>query len=160
MDLTFANRIDTDLATQFVTGRTPTGILMLDRVLARTGAREDPIDTRRWIEVLAAEDAVHTREQASLRLIERVLPENPHGCFRWPFGSLRAIPDRRRHRRLVRAFIAGRRQRAKRETRLAVAEVLLDDDIPDPGDAALIGLIGAGARPPPTQSVRAGRLPT
>ena len=37
MDLAFANRIDTDLETLIVTDRTPTGILMLDRTLRRSG---------------------------------------------------------------------------------------------------------------------------
>lgn len=142
MDLAFANRIDTDLARLFVTDRTPTGNPMLDRILAKIGARQETTDTRTWIGVLAAEDAVFVREQASLGLIERGLLVFPQGNFRWPFGSRRAVPDRQKWR-LVRAFAAGRRERAKREVRLRVAEVLLNDDIPDPRDAALIGLVDA-----------------
>ena len=142
MDLAFANRIDTDLATLFVTDRTPTGNLMLDCILARIGAREETTGTRTWIEVLAAEDAVFIREQASQRLIERGILAFPQGSFRWPFVSPRRIPERR-ERRLVRHFGAYRREQAKREVRLRVAEALLDDDIPDPRDAALIGLVDA-----------------
>ena len=72
MDLAFANRIDTDLETLMVTDRTPTGNLLLDRTLAKIGAREETTDTRTWIKVLAAEDADHIREQALVRLVQRL----------------------------------------------------------------------------------------
>ncbi len=75
MDLAFANRIDTDLETLMVTDRSPTGILMLDRTLAKVGAREDTTDTRTWIKVLAAEDADYIREQALVRLVQRGILE-------------------------------------------------------------------------------------
>ena len=50
MDLAFANRIDTDLETLMVIDRTPTGNMMLDRTLAKIGAREETTDTRTWIQ--------------------------------------------------------------------------------------------------------------
>ena len=124
MDLAFANRIDTDPARLFVTDRTPTGNPMLDRILASIGARQETADTRTWIETLAAEDAAVIREQASLGLIERGTLAAPQGSFRRPF-----------------AFRRG--EGANREVKLRIAEALLDDDIPDPRDAALIGLVEA-----------------
>ena len=79
MDLAFANRIDTDLETLMVTDRTPTGNLMLDRTLAKVGAREDTTDTRTWIKVLATEDADYIREQALVRLVQRGILERQDG---------------------------------------------------------------------------------
>ena len=67
--LAFANRIDTDLETLMVTDRTLTGNLMLDRTLAKIGARQETADTRSWTKVLAAEDADYIRDQALVRAL-------------------------------------------------------------------------------------------
>ena len=98
MDLAFANRIDTDLETLMVTDRTPTGNLMLDRTLAKVGAREDTTDTRTWIKVLAAEDADYIREQALLRLLQHGILERRESSFIWAFGRRRDTLDRRERR--------------------------------------------------------------
>ena len=142
MDLAFANRIDTDLETLMVTDRTPTGNLMLDRTLAKVGAREDKTDTRTWIKVLAAEDADYIREQALLRLLQHGILERRESSFIWAFGRRRDTLDRR-ERRLAWAFGARRYQEAEHEIKLRIGNVLLSDDIPDPRDVALIGLVDA-----------------
>ena len=142
MDLAFANRIDTDLETLMVTDRTPTGNLMLDRTLAKVGAREDTTDTRTWIKVLATEDADYIREQALVRLFQRGILERQDGSFAWVFGRRRDTLDRR-ERRLAWAFGARRYQEAEHEIKLRIGNVLLSDDIPDPRDVALIGLVDA-----------------
>ena len=140
MDLAFANRIDTDPETLMVTDRTPTGNLMLDRTLAKIGAREETTDTRTWIKVLAAEDADHIREQALVRLVLDGILERQDGSFAWVFGRRSDTLDRR-ERRFVWAFGARRHQETEREIKLRIGNVLLSDDIPDPRDAALIGLV-------------------
>ena len=142
MDLAFANRIDTDLETLMVTDRTPTGNFMLDRTLAKIGAREETTDTRTWIKVLAAGDADHIREQALVRLVQHGILVRPDRSFNWAFGRRRGIGDRR-ERRFVRAFSARRHREAEREIKLRIGNVLLSDDIPDPRDVALIGLVEA-----------------
>ena len=142
MDLAFANRIDTDLETLMVTDRTPTGILMLDRTLAKVGAREDTTDTRTWIKVLAAEDADYIREQALLRLLQHGILERRESSFIWAFGRRRDTLDRR-ERRSAWAFGARRYNNAEREIKLRIGNVLRSDDIPDPRDVALIGLVDA-----------------
>ncbi len=98
MDLAFANRIDTDLETLMVTDRTPTGNIMLDRTLAKIGAREETTDTRTWIRVLAAGDTDYIREQALVRLVQHGILERRDGSFIWAFGPRRGIPDRRERR--------------------------------------------------------------
>ena len=142
MDLAFANRIDTGLETLMVTDRTPTSNLILDRSLAKIGAREDTTDTRTWIKVLATEDADYIREQALVRLVQHGILERRESSFIWAFGRRRDTLDRRK-RRLVWAFGARRYQEAERDIRLRVGNVLLSDDIPDPRDVALIGLVDA-----------------
>ena len=142
MDLAFANRIDTDLETLMVTDRTPTGNLMLDRTLAKIGAREDTTDTLSWIKVLAAEDADRIREQALVRLVQHGILVRQDGSFSWVFGRRSDTLDRRK-RRLVWAFGARRHHEAERDIKLRVGNVLLSDDIPDPRDVALIGLVDA-----------------
>ena len=94
--LAFANRIDTDLETLMVTDRTPTGNLMLDRTLAKIGAREDTTDTLSWIKVLAAEDADYIRDQALVRLVQHGILERRDGSFTWPSaaGSIPWIGER------------------------------------------------------------------
>ena len=142
MDLAFANRIDTDLETLMVTDRAPTGNLMLDRALAKIGAREETTDTRTWIKVLAAEDADYIREQALVRLVQHGILERRDSSFIWVFGPRRGILDRR-ERSFVWAFGARRHHETERDIKLRVGNVLLSDDIPDPRDVALIGLVDA-----------------
>ena len=142
MDLAFAKRIDTDLETLMVTDRAPTDNLMLDRTLAKLGAAEETTDTRTWIKVLAAEDADYIREQALVRLVQHGILERQDGSFIWAFGRRSDTLDRR-ERRLVWGFGARRYRETEREIKLRVGNVLLSDDIPDPRDVALIGLVDA-----------------
>ena len=123
-----------------VTDRAPTGNFMLDRTLAKIGAREETADTRTWIKVLAAEDADYIREQALVRLVQHGILARQDGSFAWVFGRRSDTLDRRK-RRLVWAFGARRHHEAERDIKRRVGNVLLSDDIPDPRDAALIGLV-------------------
>ena len=92
--------------------------------------------------MLAAEDADYIREQALVRLVLDGILERQDGSFAWVFGRRSDTLDRRK-RRLVWAFGARRDHDAEREIKLRIGNVLRSDDIPDPGDVALIGLVDA-----------------
>ena len=131
MDLAFAYRIDTDLEALTVTDRTPTGDPTLDRTLAKIGARAETTDTRRWIRVIAVEDADYIREQALVRLIQRGILKRRDRSFNWAFGPRRSLLDQR-EKGLNRVIGARRYQEAEREIKLRIGNVLLSDGIPDP----------------------------
>ena len=78
----------------------------------------------------------------SLRLLQHGILERRDGSLAWVFGRRSDTLDRRK-RRLVWAFGARRYQEAERDIKLRVGNVLLSDDIPDPRDVALIGLVDA-----------------
>ena len=128
MDLAFANRIDTDPKALVVNDPTPTGNPILDRTLARLAAHELGANTRTWIRVLSVEDATSIREQALESLVERGILERREKSFLWAFRS-RRYPA-----------VDGK---VEREVKLRIGDTLLSDDIPDPRDVALIGLVDA-----------------
>ena len=128
MDLAFAYRIDTDPGSLVVTDRTPTGNPMLDPTLAKIAAKEEPTNTRTWIRVLSVEDAPAIREQALQSLVARGIVVQREARVMWAFRA-RRYPT-----------IDGN---VEQEVKLRIGEVLLSDDIPDPRDVALIGLVDA-----------------
>ena len=92
--------------------------------------------------MLATEDADYIREQALVRLVQHGILERRESSFIWALGRRRDTLDRR-ERRLAWAFGARRYQEAEHEIKLRIGNVLLSDDIPDPRDVALIGLVDA-----------------
>ena len=126
MDLAFAHRIDTDPQALVVNDRTPTGNPVLDGTLAKIVAGEGETDTRTWIRLLSVEDAPSIRERALQSLVERGILERRETRVLWAFRA-RRYPT-----------IDGN---AEQEVKLRIGEVLLSDDIPDPRDVALIGLV-------------------
>ena len=142
MDLAFANRIDTDLEFLRVTNRDPTGNSILDRVLEKLRARKGATDTRTWIKVLAAEDADFIRDQALIGFVQHGILERKDRSFTWAFSPSSGIRDRL-ERRITRTFGTQRYREAEREIKRRVGDVLFSDDIPDPRDVALIGLVDA-----------------
>ena len=128
MDLAFAYRIDTDPKALVVNDPTPTGNPMLDRILEKIAAREESADTRTWIRVLSVEDAPDIREQALESLVARGILVQRETRVLWAFRA-RRYPT-----------IDGN---VEQEVRLRIADVLFSDDIPDPRDVALIGLVDA-----------------
>lgn len=127
MDLAFANRIDTDLATLVVTDPTPTGNPALDRILAKIGERAGTTDTQTWIRLLTTEDAANIRESALENLVRRRILARRDKRFPWAFGSVRhpTVDDR-----------------AEGEIKARIERALLED-VPDPRDIALISLADA-----------------
>ena len=75
MDLAFALRIDTDLESLMVLNENPTGIPMLDRVLAKIAAHPRVMDAQLWVRRLASEDAGAIREEALASLVDRGILE-------------------------------------------------------------------------------------
>ena len=128
MDLAFSNRIDTDERQLLVIDDTPTGNPMLDRILERITGASGTRDTRAWIEKITGEDTDEIRRQALESLVTRGVLEVRDAKFLWVFRS-RRYP-----------VIDGR---VEREAKLRVTGVLLSDDIPDPRDVAMIGLVDA-----------------
>ena len=142
MDLAFADRIDTGLKTLFVVDRTPTHNPLLDPVLAKIAGREETVDARVWLQVLATEDAGRIRDRALVRLARRGLLERRDGSFDWAFAPLPPLPSSRRRGFTGSAGARGRR-RAGRRIGQRIREALLLEEIPEPRDAALIGLVEA-----------------
>ena len=128
MDLAFAYRIDTDPQALVVNDPTPTGNAMLDPTLAKLAAHGEPSNTRTWIRLLSIEDAPDIREQALESLVARGIVEMREARVMWAFRT-RRYPT-----------VDGN---VEQEVKLRIGEVLLSDDIPDPRDAALIGLVDA-----------------
>ena len=128
MDLAFAYRIDTDPESLVVNDRTPTGNPILDPTLAKIAAQEQPTNTRIWIRELSVEDAPAIREEALQSLVARGIVVQREARVMWAFRA-RRYPT-----------IDGN---AEQEVKLRIGDVLLSDDIPDPRDVALIGLVDA-----------------
>ena len=128
MDLAFANRIDTDPEALFVIDPTPTGNLVHDRVLARVLRRKKEVDTRSWIVALSEREAKAARETATLSLVRL-------GILSFPEGSLYGALGGRR------AAVAD--DAVRRDVRLRLDSALFSDEVPEPRDAALIGLADA-----------------
>ena len=128
MDLAFDYRIDTDPESLMVTDPAPTGNPMLDPTLAKLAAQGQGTDTRTWIRVLSVEDAPAIREQALESLVARGIVVQREERVMWAFRT-RRYPT-----------IDGN---VEQEVKLRISDVLFSDDIPDPRDVALIGLVDA-----------------
>ena len=128
MDLAFDYRIDTDPESLVVTDRTPTGNPIVDPTLAKIAAQERQTNTKTWIRVLSVEDAPDIREEALQSLVARGIVVQREARVMWAFRA-RRYPT-----------IDGN---AEQEVKLRIGDVLFSDDIPDPRDVALIGLVDA-----------------
>lgn len=127
MELAIENRIDTDLEHLTLIDAAPIGDELIDPTLAEIAA-SDGRDTRHWLERTAVRaDDVHAG--VLNRLVDRGLLER------------RAQTSKRRSRSWQPEIIDGE---ARRDVRMRVMGVLLDDEIPDPRDVMLICLADAG----------------
>ncbi len=127
LDLAFAYRIDTDPQVLTVIDPEPTGMPMLDRILAKIASRADTVDAASWIGELSTDDAETVREQALASLVEREILERKEEPFLWVFRPVRY------------PMIDGE---AVQEIKLRIDDVL-SDNIPDPRDVALLSLVDA-----------------
>lgn len=128
MELALAGRIDTDQNSLTLVDPRPVGDTLLDPVLARLVAAGDVRPSTLWIQEVA-EQGPDLRAALLERLVASGVLRPVEDRFLWVF------PDRRYPK------ADGREESA--EVRQRLRGVLLDDDIPDPRDALLIGLARA-----------------
>ena len=127
MELALKDKIDTDLERVFVTDPKPLGDDLLDPTLQCIVESEEPRDARYWVEY-CARDAENVRRHALQRLCDSGILEKEDDRFLWVFQSRRyPIKD----------------GQVEREVRHRVMAILFSDEIPDPHDIVLIGLVDA-----------------
>jgi hypothetical protein len=133
MELALAGRLDSDLDRLHLHDAARTGDALLDGVLARIAADGTERTSRWWIQSLA-KGAQPLRAAMLDRLVADGVLRRQEDRFLWVF------PERRYPK------AAGRRETA--EVRARLRAVLLQDGIPDPRDALLIGLCRAAGLVP------------
>ncbi|NKE45699.1 GPP34 family phosphoprotein [Roseomonas frigidaquae] len=135
MELALAGRIDTDLDRLVLVQQRPTGDALLDGVLARlvAGNTAGERTSRWWIQDIAKSGPA-LRAQVLERLVDGGVLRRIEDRFLWVF------PERRYPKATGRAETA--------EVRRRLRGVLLEDEIPDPRDALLIGLAKASGLVP------------
>ena len=124
MDLAMENRIDTDPEQLFVIDSSPVGDDLLDPTLAEIAQASEARDTRYWVRH-TADQAHRIRDRVLERLVGRGILHRREGRVLWVFPSQRyptADPA------------------ADRDVKRRILAVLFSDDIPDPRDAAVVGL--------------------
>ncbi len=128
MDLALENRVDTDLKQLILVDSSPVGDSMLDPTLADIAQETDSHDARFWVERTAFRSADAIRQEALDRLVERGILKRQDDRFLWVFRSRRypVIDDR-----------------AEREVKLRIMEILFSDQLPDPREVVIIGLAHA-----------------
>jgi golgi phosphoprotein 3 len=144
MELALAGRIDTDLDSLTVVDPRPIGDPVLDGVLARLAEPGAARTSRGWIQDFA-KGAGLLRTQLLERLVQAGVLRRVEDRFLWVF------PERRYPKAEARVEVEAVRARLR--------HVLLDDSIPEPRDALLIGLARAASLVPllvsPDEAVRA-----
>jgi hypothetical protein len=128
MDLALAGRVDTDRDRIWVADHAPTRDAVADRVLAELAMPDAPGDARGAI-MLLARGAPAAREALLARLVEAGVLRRQEGRVLWVF------PDRRYPKALGRDAAENARARLRR--------LLLAEEIPEPRDALLLGLVRA-----------------
>jgi len=129
MDLALENRIDTDVETLTLIDATPTGDKLLDPTLEEIAKETEIHPPQFWIERIARyADAINT--QALHRLSKAGVLDADEGGF-WNLSSKVARSGRY-------PLVDGR---TGEEIKSRIMRTLLDDEIPDPRDIAIIGLM-------------------
>jgi golgi phosphoprotein 3 len=124
-DLCFAGRVDTDAKALTVINPKPTGNELLDTWLQKISQFPKTLSVAGWLEELAL-DGDKLREAAIQRLIGRGILRLEEKRVLWVFAS-RRYPTLDGHERM--------------EVRSRMRQLILGDDLPDPWDATLIGLL-------------------
>ena len=129
MDLALENRIDTDVGTLTLIDSTPTGDNLLDPTLAEIAKETETHTPQFWVEHIAKNaDAINT--EALDRLSKIGILDADEGGF-WNLSSKVARSGRY-------PLVDGR---TGEEIKSRIMRTLLDDEIPDPRDIAIIGLM-------------------
>jgi len=129
MDLALDNKIDTDLETLTVVDPEPTGDDLLDPTLAEVAGDRETRTTQYWVERIASR-ADDISETAFARLVERGILESDAGGF---FSLSSRVARSGRY-----PLVDGRQGE---EIRNRIMRTLFDDELPDPRDIAIIGLV-------------------
>lgn len=127
MELALKNKIDTDLEKLFVINTDPLGDSLLDPTLKKLAAAEDTKDARYWVEYCAS-DADQIRNQSLNRLCEAGILEKEDDRFLWVFKT-RRYPIRD--------------GKVDREVKHRIMSILFTDEIPEPRDIIIVGLVDA-----------------
>ena len=128
-DLALENRIDTDLRSLYLLDATPTGDVLLDPTLLEISKAEDRLETQFWIE----RTTVRAEEIVTLtldRLVDKGVLDYQSGGF-WTLSPAVSVSG-------VYPTANGA---IRREAKARVLNVVLNDDIPDPRDVILVGLM-------------------
>jgi hypothetical protein len=128
MELALAGRVDTDRDRLIVVATTPTGDALLDGTLARLSAPGAPTDARGALPLLAR-DIAATRATILERLVARGILRRVDDRMLW------ILPDRRYPKMPGRGEVT--------EARARLRALLLEEAIPSPHDALLLGLARA-----------------
>jgi hypothetical protein len=126
-DLALQRRIDTDPTRLTVLSATPTGDPLLDPALALIAAGPHPEPVSRWLGLLS-ENARAYERAAEERLVAHGILRREEKRVLWVFG-VRRYPTVDAHERV--------------EVRTRLAGLILGDELPDPRDAMLIGVLTA-----------------
>ena len=128
-DLALEDRIDTDLQSLYLLDATPTGDRLLDPTLEEISKAEDRSDTQYWVErnTARAEEIVTLTLQ---RLVDKGVLEYEAGGF-WTLS--RSVSRS--------GMYPSADGSIRREAKARILNVVLNDDIPDPRDVILVGLM-------------------
>ena len=129
MDLALENRIDTDLETLTLVDATPTGDKLLDPALEEIAGEKETYSPQFWVERIARH-ADEINETVINRLVKKGIFEADAGGF-WTLSGKVSRTGRY-------PMVHGR---TGEEIKGRIIRVLFDDDIPDPRDMCIIGLV-------------------
>ena len=130
MDLAMEDRIDSDLNSLTLSDSTPTGDALLDPTLGDIAAANKVHAPQYWVERIATRRADDIGDAAVDRLVQAGIFESDAGGFM----SLSSKVTRTGRYPLVDG-------RSGEEIKGRIMRTLLDDEIPDPREAAIIGLV-------------------
>ena len=128
-DLALEERIDTDLQSLYLLDAKPTGDRLLDPTLEEISQANEPADTQYWIErtTVRSEDIVSLTLE---RLVDKGVLDYESGGF-WTLS-----------RSVSRSGMYPSANGAiRKEAKTRIRNVVLNDDIPDPRDVILVGLM-------------------
>ena len=129
MDLALDNRIDTDLETLILVDATPTGDELLDPALDEIAREEKTQSPQFWVERIARH-ANDINELVINRLVNKGIFEADAGGF-WTLSGKVSRSGRY-------PMVHGR---TGEEIKGRIIRVLFDDEIPDPRDMCIMGLV-------------------
>ena len=129
MDLALDNRIDTDLETLTLVDATPTGDELLDPALEEIAEEKKSQSSQFWVERIARH-ADDINEKVINRLVKKGIFEADAGGF-WTLSGKVSRSGRY-------PMVHGR---TGEEIKGRIIRVLFDDEIPDPRDMCIIGLV-------------------